>query len=109
MARVATSILGSAGRTAEDLAKWNWQAGHLVIEGGRAYACSSLPVSKTFAGKALGLRGREPDVAARAELAPERTASNTEPASIWRFDLEDDLESDAIAISIEEAADPRYL
>lgn len=34
----------------EDLAKWNWQTGHLVIEGGQAYACSSLPVSKIFGG-----------------------------------------------------------
>ncbi len=93
----------------EDLAKWNWQTGHLVIEGGQAYACSSLPVSKIFAGEALGLRGREPDTATRAELAPERAASNTEPAPIWRFDLEDGLEYDAIAISIEEAVDPRYL
>lgn len=93
----------------EDLAKWNWQAGHLVIEGGQAYACSSLPISKTFTGEALGLRGREPDAAIRAELAPERASRNTEPAPILRFDPGNGLESDVIACSIAEAVDPRYL
>lgn len=46
--------------------------GHLVIKGGNAYACSSLPISKTFAGDALGLSRKEPDVALRASLTPER-------------------------------------
>lgn len=93
----------------EDLAKWNWRAGHLVIEGGQVYACSSLPISKTFAGEALGLRGREPDAAIRAELAPKRASRNTEPAPIWRFGPGNGFESDAIACSIAEAVDPRYL
>lgn len=93
----------------EDLAKWNWCAGHLVIKGGNAYACSSLPISKTFAGDALGLGGKEPDAALRASLAPERAASNDEPAQVWRFSDDADEKVEAIADAVAETADPRFL
>lgn len=93
----------------EDLAKWNRRTGHLVIKGGNAYACSSLPVSKTFAGDVLGLDGREPDAALRASLAPERAASNDEPAQAWRFSDDAGERAEAIADAIAETVDPRFL
>lgn len=92
----------------EDLAKWDWRTGHLVIKGGQAYACSSLPVSKTYAGDAIGLGGREPDAATRASLAPNREAKNSEPAKTWRIGDAAEAEVD-IAQAIAEASDPRFL
>lgn len=91
----------------EDLAKWDWRTGHLVIKGGRAYACSSLPVSKTYAGDAIGLDGREPDAATRASLAPNREEKNSEPAKTWRIGDTAEAEAD-IAKAIAEVSDPRF-
>ena len=91
----------------EDLAKWDWRTGHLVIKGGQAYACSSLPVSKTYAGDAIGLGGREPDAAARTNLAPNREAKNFEPAKVWRIGDTAEAEAD-IAQAIAEVSDPRF-
>ena len=92
----------------EDLAKWDWRTGHLVIKGGQAYACSSLPVSKMYAGDAIGLGGREPDAATRASLAPNREAKNSEPAKTWRIGDAAEAEVD-IAQAIAEVSDPRFL
>ena len=91
----------------EDLAKWNWKAGHLVIKGGRAYACSSLPISKTYAGDALGLDGKEPDAATRIKMAPAREIKNTEPARVWRIGDTAKAEAD-IAAAIAGISDPRF-
>ena len=91
----------------EDLAKWDWRTGHLVIKGGQAYACSSLPISKTHAGGAIGLGGREPDAATRASLAPNREAKNSEPAKTWRIGDAAEVETD-IAQAIAEVSDPRF-
>lgn len=93
----------------EDLAKWNWRTGHLVIKGGNAYACSSLPISQTFAGDALGLGGKEPDAALRASLEPKRATSNGKPAQVWRFSDGVDEEAEAIADAIADTVDPRFL
>lgn len=91
----------------EDLQKWNYEVGHLVIKDGRAYACGSLPVSKTYAGKALGLDGKEPDSAKRALLAPCRGKKNFGPAKIWHLDDCVGVEG-FLAAAIDEAADPRF-
>lgn len=93
----------------EELAKWNWEAGHLVIKKGQAYACSSLPVSATFAGDALGLGGKEPDAGKRREMRPPRPAKNFEAAKAWRPSggLGDDAAGE-IAAAIDAAADPRF-
>lgn len=91
----------------EDLAKWDWRTGHLVIKGGRAYACSSLPISKTYTGDAIGLGGREPTAAMRASMAPAREAKNVEPAKVWRIGDTAEVEGD-IAQAIAKVSDPRF-
>lgn len=104
---VSTNLAEAKLFRPEDLAKWDWRAGHLVVKGGQAYACSSLPVSRTFAGDLLGLGGKEPDAAMRSGMAPARKAKNLEPARAWR--IGDDAEIEAgIAQAIAEAADPRF-
>lgn len=91
----------------EDLAKWDWRTGHLVIKGGRAYACSSLPICKTYTGDAIGLGGREPTAAMRASMAPAREAKNVEPAKVWRIGNTAEVEGD-IAQAIAKVSDPRF-
>lgn len=92
----------------EDLQKWGYGVGHLVVKGGRAYACGALPVSKTWAGDALGLNGEEPGAAKRAGMAPCRGAKNLKPARVWCLD-EDLVDEARLAASIDEMADPRFL
>lgn len=95
----------------EDLARWGYETGHLVIQDGQAYACSALPLSRTFLGDELGLNGREPDAAKRAELAPERPVKNPAPAPAWHWgegDAEAVADGIAAAISAVEV-DPRDL
>lgn len=104
---VSTSLCEAKLFRPEDLAKWDWRAGHLVIKGGQAYACSSLPVSRTFAGDLLGLDGEEPDAATRASMAPVREAGNLEPARVWRIGDSDEEEA-GIAQAIAEVCDPRF-
>lgn len=93
----------------EDLMRWDWHAGHLVIKNGRTYACSSLPVSKTFLGDALGLEGKEPDAAKRAEMAPGRPRRDGAPAPVWRMEEADGDAVQGIAEAIERSADPRFV
>lgn len=104
---VSTSLCEAKLFRPEDLAKWDWRAGHLVIKGGQAYACSSLPVSRTFAGDLLGLDGEEPDAATRASMTPVRKAKNLEPARVWRIGDSAEMEA-GIAQAITEAVDPRF-
>lgn len=93
----------------EDLMRWDWHAGHLVIKNGQAYACSSLPVSKTFLGDALGLEGKEPDAAKRAEMAPGRPERDGSPAPVWRLDDAEGDVAEEIAEAIAKSADPRFI
>lgn len=93
----------------EDLMRWDWRAGHLVIKNGQAYACSSLPVSKTFLGDALGLEGKEPDAAKRAEMAPGRPEKDGSPAPVWRMDEAGGDVAGEIAEAIAKSADPRFI
>ena len=93
----------------EDLMRWDWHAGHLVVKNGQAYACSSLPLSKTFLGDALGLEGKEPDAAKRAKMAPERPERDGTPAPIWRMDEVDSDVLQEIAEAIERSVDPRFI
>lgn len=99
----------------EDLARWNYRTGHLVITGDGPCACSSVPISKTFAGDRLGLEGKEPDPRKLSELTPRREVRNPDPAKVWRWN--DAPDSDAAASAIAEAIagmeltdiDPRFL
>lgn len=94
----------------EELEKWDWRAGHLVIRGGQAFACSSLPVSRTAAGIALGLGGKEPDAATRERLRPSRQVKNPDPAPVWRPGLgPGGGDAEEIASAIEASADPRFM
>lgn len=93
----------------EDLMRWDWRAGHLVVKNGQAYACSSLPLSKTFLGDALGLEGKEPDAAKRAEMAPDRPERDGAPAPIWRMDEAGGDVLQEIAEAIERSVDPRFI
>lgn len=94
----------------EDLARWDWRTGHLVVDRGDVFACSSLPLSKTFVGDALGLGGREPDAAKLAELRPERPVRGAGPAPVWSWSAPgaDGAAAD-IAAAIAGIGDPRYL
>lgn len=94
------------------LAQWNYETGHLIIEHGIPYACSSLPISKTWLGDELGLGGVEPDAAKRAALAPPREVRNPDPAPVWVFDTKAPEVQQAVAKEIEQAArtfDPRVM
>ena len=98
----------------EDLARWDYRTGHLVITKDGPCACSSRMVSETFAGDMLGLDGKEPDAAKLAELAPKREVRNPEPAKVWRWKEapDSDTATSAIADAIAEMGrsdDPRYL
>lgn len=93
----------------EDLEKWDWHAGHLVIKKGQAYACSSTPVFASFAGDALGLGGKEPDAAALSRMMPERPAKNLEAASVWDWRGDRDEAISGIASAIDSSLDPRLL
>ncbi|MCL2745481.1 MAG: type IV secretory system conjugative DNA transfer family protein [Coriobacteriia bacterium] len=95
---------------AADLAKWGYEIGHLVVKNGQAYACSSLPVSKTFVGDALGLGGVEADADKQAEMKPKRPIINPEPAKAWRWnDSQKDKAIGDIARALETIDDPRYM
>ena len=111
---------GSSGKTVsyheaklmrpEELAKWSWEAGHLVIESGQAYACSSLPISKTFVGDSFGLDGREPDAEQRASMRLPRPVQNPSPAQVWHWENHPDNEAiEEIAAAIGTVADPRFM
>lgn len=92
----------------EDLQKWDHSIGHLVIKDGRAYACGSLPISKTYAGDELGLGGKEPGPAKRAAMAPRRAVRNAKPAKAWRpTDGSEAKPPHAPVVS--KAEDPRFL
>lgn len=93
----------------EDLAKWDWRAGHLVIKKGQAYACSSKPVFDTFVGDALGLGGGEPDVAALARMRPERPTRRSGPAPVWDWRSRKEDAIAGIASAIGTSIDPRLL
>ena len=67
----------------EDLARWDWRTGHLVIERGIPHACSSIAVHESFVGDMLGLGGNPPDLMAQ-ELMPKRMERNHGPAPVWR-------------------------
>lgn len=66
-----------------DLLKWDWRTGHLVIDKGQAYACSSLAIQNSFVGDELGLNGEEPTGEVLARLAPERQAENNGKPRTW--------------------------
>lgn len=94
----------------EDLARWDWRAGHLVVDRGDVFACSSLPLSKTFVGDSLGLGGREPDAAKLDELRPERPVRDVGHAPVWSWSAPGANGAAAdIAAAIAGAGDPRYL
>lgn len=67
----------------EDLLKWDWRTGHLIIDKGQAYACSSLAIQSSFVGDELGLNGEEPTGETLARLAPERQAENNSKPRMW--------------------------
>lgn len=111
---------GSSGQTVsqhearlmrpEDLAKWNWKAGHLAIKDGQAYACSSLPISKTFIGSAFGIEGKEPDAEKRSQMKPARPIVNPKPAPAWHWgERVDEAVLEEIATAIEATSDPRFM
>lgn len=94
----------------DDLAEWGYETGHLVMKNGRLYACSSLPISKTFVGDMLGLHGVEPGDLNLGDIAPLRPVKNPDPApsKSWS-DLDFASESRAIAQAIDSMnVDPRY-
>lgn len=94
----------------EDLEKWDWRAGHLVIKRGQAYACSSLSIQRTLAGELLGLGGREPNAKTATELRPERAVKNPEPAPVWDWRGEGKEGAlDGIAAAIDATVDPRWI
>lgn len=93
----------------EDLAKWDWQAGHLIIDRGNVYACSSLPLSKTFAGDLIGLGGEEADAAKLAQMRPERPVKNLLPAPVWEWQGNDKATFGEIAAAISGVGDPRFM
>lgn len=67
----------------EDLLKWDWRTGHLIIDKGQAYACSSLAIQNSFVGDELGLNGEEPTGETLAHLTPEKQAENNGEPHIW--------------------------
>ncbi len=93
----------------EDLAKWDWHAGHLIIDRGDVYACSSLPLSKTFAGDLIGLGGDEADAAKLAQMRPERPVKNLRPAPVWTWQGDDEATFGEIAAAISGVGDPRFM
>lgn len=94
----------------EDLTRWDWRTGHLVIDRGDVFACSSLPISKTFVGDEIGLGGREPDASRLAILRPDRPARAAGPAPVWSWSAPDAGGAVAdIASAIADVGDPRYL
>ena len=93
----------------EDLAKWDWRAGHLIIDRGDVYACSSLPLSKTFAGDLIGLGGEEADAAKLAQMRPERPVKNLRPAPVWIWQGDDEATFGEIAAAISGVGDPRFM
>ena len=88
----------------EDLARWDYRTGHLVIDRGQAYACSSIPAWETFVGDELGMDGRKPD----SQSAPPRADSNTTPAPVWRWDEREEGAEACMAQAIDEMFDPRF-
>lgn len=95
----------------DDLREWNYKTGHLVIANGKPYACSSLPISKTFAGDKLGLKGREPNEIDFSEFALSRPEKNLNPApqKTWN-DIDSESGATAIASAINsDCVDPRLL
>lgn len=95
----------------DDLKEWGYEIGHLVMSKGKAYACSSLPISKTFIGDELGLNGKEPNDINLAEFTPKRPLKNLDPAPTATWDK---LSFDNVVSSLASALntlgeDPRYL
>ena len=89
----------------EDLLRWDWSIGHLVIDRGQAYACSSVPVWNTFVGDELGMGGRKPD----GSMAAKRPVKNANPAEVWHwYDRRNEVVSQ-VAAAIDAITDPRYL
>lgn len=80
----SSSMQGSPLLRPEDLAKWDWRTGHLVICDGQSYACSSLAVHNCFVGDDLGLDGREPTGSVLAELAPAPLPKRTDAPAVWQ-------------------------
>lgn len=80
----SSSMQGAPLLRPEDLAKWDWRTGHLVICDGQAYACSSLAVHNCFVGDDLGLDGREPTGSVLAELAPAPLPKRTDAPAVWQ-------------------------
>lgn len=94
----------------DDLKEWGYETGHLVMSKGKVYACSSLPISKTFVGDELGLDGKEPNDINLAEFAPERPLKNMDPAPAVNWDeLGSDNVVDSLASTLNALGeDPRY-
>lgn len=93
----------------EDLLAWGWRAGHLVMERGQAYACASVPVSRTFCGDEMGLGGKEPDASTLAELAPVRSEQEPDVAPVWDWRDGGGGLSEGIAEVLASTADPRWM
>lgn len=93
----------------EDLEKWDWRIGHLVIKKGQAYACASTPIFECFAGDALGLDGKAPDASTLQRMRPDRPAKNRSAAPVWDWRSAKDDAIAGIASAIESSVDPRLL
>lgn len=83
-----------------------------MIRDGEAFACSSLPIERTFAGDLLGLDGKGADDGARLRLAPKRPAKNPELAPAWRYPVDGEpgeIDEPSGAAGSVAALDPRLI
>ena len=93
----------------EDLKKWGRDIGHLIVKDGDVLALSSPDFSDTFAGKLLGIRDEQSEIALRKKVREGRVVKHDKPAEYYQLS---DVERDELVSTITERlgglGDPRH-